>query len=84
MVGQEARASFAGQGKAANQAVCSMCADLSLESLLQILETGMDDLHQTVEPHQLLTQHCVSHAKGWLSFAGKVSCKKLQNLLLGC
>jgi hypothetical protein len=36
-------------------------AYLSLEGLLKVLQTGVDDLHQPVEPDQLLTQDCIMH-----------------------
>ena len=38
-------------------AVCR-CTDLSFESLLQVLEAGMNDSDQAIEAHQLLAQHC--------------------------
>ncbi|KAA6419885.1 MAG: hypothetical protein FRX49_10076 [Trebouxia sp. A1-2] len=38
-------------------------AYLSLEGLLKVFQTGVDDLHQPVESDQLLTQDCIMHIK---------------------
>jgi len=48
-------------GRAYRPTVKVKAAYLSLEGLLKILQAGVDDLYQPIEPDQLLTQDCIIH-----------------------